>query len=59
MRGPRDLGGAMHFDGLASWTRNLSPAHEVEPLQQLGVADAVRLTAIHTQQARQRPARTG
>ena len=46
MRGPRNLGGAMYSDGLAScqWTRNLSPAHEVEPLQQLGVADAVRLT---------------
>ena len=34
----------MYSDGLASWTRNLSPAHEVKPLQQLGVADAVRLT---------------
>ena len=34
----------MYSDGLAGWTRNLSPAHEVEPLQQLGVADAVRLT---------------
>ena len=34
----------MYSDGLASWTRNLPPAHEVEPLQQLGVADAVRLT---------------